>query len=147
MIIGSVDLLGSDQYTLLCEVPINGIGNNIVICVCRQLQYFLQVNAVKRQLFYILNHLPIILILGKALISIGIFACNNYHFIQLELQAFLPVITIISYSQTYRHFYIFCLKFLTYTDEDVNDEANEIILDQFLEQASIEHQIDNHDIF
>ena len=27
--------------TLLCEVPINGIGNNIVICVCRQLQYFL----------------------------------------------------------------------------------------------------------
>ena len=32
-------------------------------------------------------------------------------------------------------------------DEDVNDEANEIILDQFLEQASMEHQTDNHDIF
>ena len=32
-------------------------------------------------------------------------------------------------------------------DEDVNDEANEIILDQFLEQASMEHQIDNHFIF
>ena len=30
-------------------------------------------------------------------------------------------------------------------DEDVNDEANEIILDQFLEQVSMEHQIDNHD--
>ena len=27
--------------TLLCEVPINGIGNNIVICVCRHLQYSL----------------------------------------------------------------------------------------------------------
>ena len=35
---------------------------------------------------------------------------------------------------------------MTYADEDVNDEANEIILDQFLEQASMEHQIDNHDI-
>ena len=44
------------------------------------------------------------------------------------------------------HFYIFCLKFLTYADEDVIDKANEIILDKFLEQASIEHQIDNHDI-
>ena len=30
-----------ELIALLCEVPINGIGNNIVICVCRQLQYFL----------------------------------------------------------------------------------------------------------
>ena len=36
---------------------------------------------------------------------------------------------------------------MTYADEDVNDEANETILDQFLEQASIEYQIENHDIF
>jgi hypothetical protein len=37
------------------------------------------------------------------------------------------------------HFYIFCLKFLTYADEDLIVKANEIILDKFLEQASIEH--------
>ena len=36
---------------------------------------------------------------------------------------------------------------LRYDDEDVIDKANETILDKFLEQASIEHQIDNHDIF
>ncbi len=35
---------------------------------------------------------------------------------------------------------------MTYTDEDVNDEANAIILDQLLEQTSIVHQIDDHDI-
>ena len=39
------------------------------------------------------------------------------------------------------------MTYLTYADEDVNDKANEIILDQFLEQASMEHRIDNHDIF
>ena len=34
-----------------------------------------------------------------------------------------------------------------YANEDVNDEANEIIQDLFLEQASIERRIDNHAIF
>ena len=56
------------ESTLLCDVPINAMGKNIVICVYRQLRSFLQANAFKRQLLQILKLLPIILILGKALV-------------------------------------------------------------------------------